>query len=61
MVICATGVYGKTEHEFFDSLLSENITLFVDIRQPSFTNYEAHALSHKSYSVFRLEKKKKKR
>lgn len=33
MVICATGVYGKTEHEFFDSLLSENITLFVDIRQ----------------------------
>jgi hypothetical protein len=33
MVICATGVYGKTEHEFFDSLVSENITLFVDIRQ----------------------------
>lgn len=33
MVICATGVYGKTESEFFNNLLAENITLFIDIRQ----------------------------
>lgn len=33
MVISATGVYGKTESEFFNNLLSENITLFIDIRQ----------------------------
>ncbi len=32
MVICATGVYGKTESDFFDNLLSENITLFIDVR-----------------------------
>lgn len=33
MVICATGVYGKTENQFFNKLLSENITLLIDIRQ----------------------------
>lgn len=33
MIVCATGVYGKTESQFFNKLLSENITLFIDIRQ----------------------------
>ncbi|KRI60529.1 hypothetical protein APC62_14000 [Acinetobacter pittii] len=33
MIVCATGVYEKTECEFFDGLLLENITLFIDIRQ----------------------------
>lgn len=33
MIITETGVYGDTEAEFFQKLLSEKITLFIDVRQ----------------------------
>lgn len=33
MFVTATGVYGNTETEFFQKLLDEKITLFVDVRQ----------------------------
>ncbi|RRD89953.1 DUF488 domain-containing protein [Conchiformibius steedae] len=33
MIATATGVYGNTEDEFFQKLLDEKITLFVDVRQ----------------------------
>lgn len=33
MFITATGVYGNNEIEFFQKLLDEKITLFVDVRQ----------------------------
>lgn len=33
MFVTATGVYGNSETEFFQKLLDEKITLFVDVRQ----------------------------
>lgn len=33
MIITTTGVYGDTEDSFFNKLLDEKITLFVDVRQ----------------------------
>lgn len=33
MIVTATGVYGNTESDFFQKLLDEKITLFIDVRQ----------------------------
>ena len=33
MIVTATGVYGNNEAEFFQKLMDEKITLFVDVRQ----------------------------
>lgn len=49
MFVTATGVYGNNETEFFQKLLDENITLFVDVRQRRGMRGSKYAFANSTY------------
>ena len=55
MIITATGVYGNNETEFFEKLLREKITLFIDIRQRRGMRGKKYAFANSIYLQNRLE------
>lgn len=49
MIVTTMGVYGKTEEEFFSTLLSEKIDVFVDVRQRRGVRGKKYSFVNSSY------------
>lgn len=55
MIATATGVYGNTENEFFQKILNEQITLFVDVRQRRGMRGSQYAFVNSTYLQSKLQ------
>lgn len=55
MIATATGVYGNTEDEFFQKILNEQITLFVDVRQRRGMRGSQYAFVNSTYLQSKLQ------
>ncbi len=55
MIVTATGVYGNSENEFFQKLLDEQITLFVDVRQRRGMRGNQYSFANSTYLQNKLQ------
>lgn len=55
MIVTATGVYGNTENEFFQKILDEQITLFVDVRQRRGMRGSKYSFANSTYLQNKLQ------
>lgn len=55
MIVTATGVYGSTESDFFQKLLDEKITLFIDVRQRRGMRGSKYAFVNSTYLQNKLQ------
>ncbi|MFU2072052.1 DUF488 domain-containing protein [Gallibacterium anatis] len=49
MIVTATGVYGDSEEKFFQKLLDEKITLFIDVRLRRGMRGSKYAFANSTY------------
>lgn len=55
MIVTATGVYGNSENEFFQKLLDEQITLFIDVRQRRGMRGSQYSFANSTYLQNKLK------